>query len=591
MTRVTAYVAGALLTVAAPADGQQEQAPADVVSETVEVRVVDVDVVVVDKRGRPVRGLKREEFELFEDGRPVEIEYFAGPGAEDEPAARRVDAQVAEPARISEVAPPSNRLTVVIYLDEQVLHPAHRQRVLADLDQALEQWKELGARFVVARHPGELEIVQAPTDDVERIRELLRSYRWNDTLGFRPEIERRSALQAIGQSYQFCLNVPLCVPCVDNWQQMLLFASDYARSEETRTALAVAGLADLASALAGLPGRKTVLYVGDGFQHQPGRSMFRYVGDLCEVHREQAPLEVEREAVVFDESSRYTQLAAHAAANRVVFTMLDAGGTRAAATSNIDGDVVALDASGTSSGSFNPQFARIAALFIDNIQTSHFVIANETGGKAILNADRPLRDLELLGDELQATYSLGFTPQHPPTGRVHLLEVKLVEPAAKGRTLRYRRSYRDKQLEARLADELVAALFLGESQGDDSNPLGIQAYAGDTTRIDRKRHELPVQILLPESAAAPPPESASPRQVRVWMTAVSDDGRRTGIRQQLLDLGPGGIEPEKGVYSLVVDIELPEGDFTIAVGVRDELTQEASFARLRAAIPTPAPAP
>ena len=45
-----------------------------------------MDVVVLDERGEPVRGLAREDFRLFEDGRPQEIvsfEAFLG-GAEEE---------------------------------------------------------------------------------------------------------------------------------------------------------------------------------------------------------------------------------------------------------------------------------------------------------------------------------------------------------------------------------------------------------------------------------------------------------------------------------------------------------------------------
>ena len=41
------------------------------------VNVVEVDVVVTDKAGRPVRGLHKEDFEVVEDGTPVEIATFS----------------------------------------------------------------------------------------------------------------------------------------------------------------------------------------------------------------------------------------------------------------------------------------------------------------------------------------------------------------------------------------------------------------------------------------------------------------------------------------------------------------------------------
>ena len=566
-----AALAAACCLAAAAAYSRQQPEPVDTVTDTVEVRLVDVDVVVTDKQGRPVRGLTRADFALFEDGEPVEIEYFSGPGVDGRSGS--VDDENDLRRQVKGLTVDSSVRIAAIYVDDYDLHPFHRTRVLADLREALAGWVAPDVRFMVARYRSHLEVIVAPTAELSVVLAGLSGDGTKDSRGLDAELARRRSQSAILNSYQGCDSIPLCSVCFDNWGQMLAYAEDYARDQETRTAIAVAGLADLISLLSGLPGRKDVLYVGDGFQQRPGASMFTYVADVCADHRDGRG-EALAAALQFDESRRYTELAAHAATNRVTFYMLDAAGVRSTSGSSVD----------FADRRFAPTMEN-DNLRIENLQSSHFTIANETGGKAILNADRPRRDLELLGDELQATYSLGFTPRHPPTGRVHLLDVELVGPAAKGRSLRYRRSYRDKQLEARLADQLVAALFLGEAP----NPAGIQAYPGETRRVAAKRHELPVEILLPDRASRPTePGSAATRQVRVWMTAVSEDGRRTGIRQHLVDLGPGGVEVERGVHSLVVDIELPEGDFTLAVGVRDELTGESSFARLQASIPTPA---
>ncbi|HYC62165.1 MAG TPA: VWA domain-containing protein [Thermoanaerobaculia bacterium] len=44
--------------------------------EAVEVTVVEVPVTVVDRAGNPVRGLTRESFEVYDDGKRAPIEYF-----------------------------------------------------------------------------------------------------------------------------------------------------------------------------------------------------------------------------------------------------------------------------------------------------------------------------------------------------------------------------------------------------------------------------------------------------------------------------------------------------------------------------------
>src|SRR5512144_2526999 len=46
--------------------------------ETVEVNVVNVDVYVTDKDGKRVTNLRKGDFQVFEDGKPVEITNFAG---------------------------------------------------------------------------------------------------------------------------------------------------------------------------------------------------------------------------------------------------------------------------------------------------------------------------------------------------------------------------------------------------------------------------------------------------------------------------------------------------------------------------------
>lgn len=53
------------------------QTPDRTFVESVDVEVIEVDVVVTDRKGRPVRGLGREDFELYADGERIEISNFA----------------------------------------------------------------------------------------------------------------------------------------------------------------------------------------------------------------------------------------------------------------------------------------------------------------------------------------------------------------------------------------------------------------------------------------------------------------------------------------------------------------------------------
>src|SRR5918996_1975918 len=52
------------------------QAPPSVTFQ-VEVNYVDVDAIVTDENGNFVSGLTRDDFEVFEDGKPQKIEMFS----------------------------------------------------------------------------------------------------------------------------------------------------------------------------------------------------------------------------------------------------------------------------------------------------------------------------------------------------------------------------------------------------------------------------------------------------------------------------------------------------------------------------------
>ena len=54
----------------------QQQAPPEVTFQ-VEVNYVDVDAIVTDEKGNFITGLTRDDFEVFEDGKPQKVEMFS----------------------------------------------------------------------------------------------------------------------------------------------------------------------------------------------------------------------------------------------------------------------------------------------------------------------------------------------------------------------------------------------------------------------------------------------------------------------------------------------------------------------------------
>jgi hypothetical protein len=78
----------AVLLAVAPSPGTTQQPPqASPPTFASRIDLVTVDVVVVDKSGRPVRGLTPRDFEVEEDGAPQTIVSFEAVVSEPEPPA------------------------------------------------------------------------------------------------------------------------------------------------------------------------------------------------------------------------------------------------------------------------------------------------------------------------------------------------------------------------------------------------------------------------------------------------------------------------------------------------------------------------
>jgi len=68
------------LAAAGPPSAASPSPPSGIFAESVDVQVVNVEVYVTDRDGKPVEGLQREDFALREDGKPVTLSNFYAVG-------------------------------------------------------------------------------------------------------------------------------------------------------------------------------------------------------------------------------------------------------------------------------------------------------------------------------------------------------------------------------------------------------------------------------------------------------------------------------------------------------------------------------
>lgn len=554
-----------------PAPAAAQESPSAGFEDAIDVRIVEVDVYVTDRKGRPVRGLGREDFQLFEDGRPVEIVNFARLTT---PAAAQEDR--VGPLETGDDGPlptaPESPMTVVLFVDNTTLIQPHRNRVLPDVKEFVDRVVGEGTRFmVVALQPG-LEVLAPITADAGTVQAALDEVARMPARGLAARSERRQVIDHMREIHDLYLGSGRD-PCVDGWGQMVAAVDTYAQSASHRLGTAQAGLLGLARSLGGLPGRKAVLYLSDGLEQMPGIDLYARLGELCPRREREMFTYLSR----WDETRTLEELAAYANAHRVTFYPLETSGLTGYTIASAEYD----------DRRFAPS-ARNDTLRISNLQSSLFIMADETGGQAFFNANRPAPELERMARDFTDYYSLGFAPQRGWDGDDHSIRVELAGKAAKGNTLRYRRRYQAVPDEERMAERTLAALMLGW----EDNPLDARIELGEPRPGDEEVWEVPVRIEIPAASLdALPAAAGGKRLLRVLMIAEDEKHRRTPMRERVIPLVEGRIAGDSGAvgtgvggspdaYSVVVDVELEPGPHAIAIGVRDEIGRLASYRRV-----------
>ena len=82
------------------------------------VNVVEVDAVVTDRSGRPVRGLQQQDFEVFEDGKPVEVTSFVAVDIPEAPSGSAIPPPDRSGSTAASNDQPEDGRVILVVLDD-----------------------------------------------------------------------------------------------------------------------------------------------------------------------------------------------------------------------------------------------------------------------------------------------------------------------------------------------------------------------------------------------------------------------------------------------------------------------------------------
>ena len=523
----------------------------EVFVDTVDVRVVNVDVFVTDKKGEPVTGLTRDDFELLEDRKPVRITNFyvveEGRQREDAAAPTAVADLPTPPAAVPapiDTVPEEQRLHLIVYVDNFNIRPANRNRVLREIGYFLTTHIDRQDRVMLVSYDRSLKVRQPFTSDAQLIASSLDELERVTGHAVSRDDERRRTLEQIEQA--------------SGVAQATAYARMHSESMENDLRFTVGALKDMIGTLAGLPGRKAILYVSDGLPMVPGQDAYyaveaRFSG--------QGSAGILTDSFTYDASRDFRELAHAANANRVSFYTIDAAGLRL-------------------QSSFAANNARSNAGMVDSSYNSNYqsplrFLADTTGGQAIINTNRVLPGLEKVARDFDTYYSLGFSPAHAANGRYHGLEVRV-----KGRrdlVVRHREGYRDKSIESRMTDGTVAALHFAY----DANPLSARLHFGEAQRHEDRFYRVGVDVEVPiGSLVLVPRGDTHEARLRLFVSALDSEGDSSPVQQVVVPISIPSDELEvarRQYYRYSLPLLIRPGPHKVAVGVRDELGGGESF--------------
>ncbi len=535
------FVLALFLTPALPLPAQ-EPAPEDSFTEAIEVSVVNLDVFVTDKKGQPLGSLKREDFEVYEDGKPVEItNFYAESGAavvpSSDPAAPGTPAAPA-------ARPPEQQLRLVIFVDDTNTTPTGRAKILDRLHDFLRSELRPGDQVMLVRYAHSLEIRREFTGDLARVEADVEALKpLSSDLGGR-DATRADALEQIADVLE-----------TQGWDVSIeTLLRNYAGRETLRLAGALDALSSVVSWLGGVSGRKAILYVSDGLPLVPGTDLYQWAAIRMAAQRRAFTSGTTISgsgAQEYDATRRFRELTAQASRNRVTLYPIEAAGSR------------------TVRGTL------IQELLVQNDQSGLRFLAQDTGGQAMLNAADPLTALRQMGQDLATYYSIGYQPQRPGDEVEHKIEVKV---KVKGAQVRHRQWYRDKPVNEAIAERTLAVMRFGPEDNplDARLEIGAAKEQGDSVLV-------PVRVKVPMAKLyLQPGEGKRSGRLRLYLVA-SGGGTTTPVRQtKLVTLNV----PESDFaavaskeYTYEIGISLKKGTYALGVGVRDELAAATSYLR------------
>ena len=515
-----------------------------VFSEVLDVRVVNLEVVVTDKSGIPLRGLQADDFELTVDGEVVPIEYFSEVrgGVVAPASAEQKDQGIAELPALIPGEPMET--SYLVFIDEFFSIARDRDKIVRDLREQIGRLGPKDRMAIVAYNGKDLAMLTTWSQSIPALERALDKAVERPVYGLRRVAEQRQ------YDYDRLLRASFEVRSgdleVDRFLQTQLDPDERffleRLTEQVQSSVTAATMSLRSFAMP--PGRKVMLLYSGGWPYFPVSFLGPLISPIVQAS------EAERGPALFRPLTD--------TANLLGYTIypVDVPGFQDLTTQGFDRLAATSQALPVDAG-FN-QFLREQELHF-----SLTFMAEETGGKAFINAER-LTAFEDAVSDTRSFYWLGFSPQRDWDDRRHKVEVRVKEPSFR---VRSRSSFLDSSKDHEVAMALESSLLFGSPPGTES----LLVEVGEATKAGRKRIEVPIAVLFPltEVTFLPDGQGGLVTNLELRVAIRDEEGRRAEVPMVPMVVTVEE-DPQPGLYGrFETRLKLRRQTHSAAVGVYD----------------------
>ena len=519
----------------------QEPPAAGAFGETVEVRVVNVEVVVTDRAGNRVTGLRPGDFRLRVDGKETPIDYFT------EVTGGTVATAAADAAPSAPIPPPGLEVAAgepvgtsyLVYVDDVFARSGQRNQTLDALQKDLGRLGPRDRMAVVAFDGEKLEMLSSWTASAAELGRAFDRARTRPAHGVRRLAEQRTVDDP-------GVELPMAgggMEKIDSPGRGMGFEETELIQQLTeRLERSVAATTATMRGFGQPPGRKVLLLLAGGWPFSPAEYVYSPTAPGKELDW------------LADEGKLYGPLAD--TANRLGYTVygVDVPGLRIdferQGAERIDSDQVGASDRREAAGHGAIEF-----------------LAQETGGKAILNGPRDAA-LAIAHEDTRSYYWLGFTPPGAADDRRHRIQVEALRP---GLSVRSRTSFLAASRSAEAAAMAESALLFGGAPSEAGPQLTVEL--GQPVPAGRKVVDVPVEIAIPAAAVTVlQVEGRWAAKLELRLAAVDERGNRSEMPVVPLSFENPGPPNPRSLFRYGTTLRLKQSRHEVVVSVFDPLS-------------------